>query len=99
MPSLTWEQLNRLLSKKCLNVLALVVLVISLPAERSNVRLEELPSRLESSDQLTVVLECPDVSAFDPSEAIHLWNTAGARSRRATFVLPDNESDSESDDN
>ena len=50
-------------------------------------------------DQLTVVLECPDVSAFDPSEAIHLWNTAGVRSRRATFVLQDNDSDSESDDN
>ena len=41
------------------------------------------------TDQLMVVLECPDIPEFDPAPAIHLWNTPLAtRTRRTTGYKP-----------
>ena len=41
-----------------------------------------LRSKLRStslSDQLMVVMESPDISDFDPEEAIALWHSEGCR--------------------
>jgi len=92
-----WDNINRVLGKRCPNILALVDLLLSLPAgsveaERGFSQMNLVMSDWRSclldtslSDQLTVVLECPDVSAFDPSEAIHMWNS-GIRSRRTSYM-------------
>ena len=52
------------------------------------------------SDLMTIQLEAPDVTEYDPLRAIELWNTRGLRSRRPqmfdeTSMLPTENGDSD----
>ena len=98
LPSdLDWATINRRFGASCPAVLHLVDLVLSLPATSaeaecafSQLKLikSDRRNRMNTqslSDQLIVVqlvLESPEIAHFNPTPAIHLWNTGGSRSKR-----------------
>ncbi|XP_014672134.1 PREDICTED: uncharacterized protein LOC106812705 [Priapulus caudatus] len=96
--SLSWETINRGMVAKCPNILALIDLVLTFPAgsveaergfsQMGIVKNDWRSCLLDSnlSDLLMVLLETPEVGEFDPSEAIHLWNSAGSRARRPNYM-------------
>ena len=79
-------------------MLSLIDLIITLPsgsvkAERGfsqmNIMMTDWRSRLRDTsltDQLTVVLASPGIEEYNPEDAVHLWVTAGARSRRPNYI-------------
>ena len=105
---LDWERINQTFQTRCPNVLAVVDMLLSFPAgsvdaERGFSHMKRVMSDWRSrltdtclADQLTIVMESPDVNDFDPSDAVHLWCFSGQRSRRPTFK--DSTSDEEDDE-
>ncbi|KAL5020711.1 hypothetical protein ScPMuIL_002206, partial [Solemya velum] len=103
VPNLSWKQVNEGLGNRCPNVLALVDLILSLPASsaeaergfsqmglvKSDWRSRLLDTSL--SDLLVVKLRTPDILDFDPTEAVALWLSDGMRSRRPNFTLADSD--------
>lgn len=110
MHSLTWERINTAFQAKFPNILALVDCILTLPsgsveAERGFSVMKQVKTDWRSnltqdslSDLMLVQLESPEISQFEPTQAIHLWNKAGPRSRRPTFVLQSDSSDEDSED-
>ncbi|XP_053400145.1 uro-adherence factor A-like [Mercenaria mercenaria] len=98
--SATWTEVNDKLGQICPNFLALVDLILSIPAssadaERGFNRLKITKSDWRSclsdshlSDQLMIMLESPDVKDFDPLAAIHIWNSSAKRRVKDTIVKP-----------
>lgn len=107
VPNLSWKQVNEGLGNRCPNVLALVDLILSLPASsaeaergfsqmglvKSDWRSRLLDTSL--SDLLVVKLRTPDILDFDPTEAVALWLSDGMRSRRPNFTLADSDDEAE----
>ncbi len=88
---MTWVQVNILLQQKCPNALALVDLILTLPAssaecERGFSRMKatktDTRNKLKAttmSDLLTIQLSQFDISSFDPTAAIHIWTNHSHR--------------------
>ncbi|GAB1299244.1 Sperm flagellar protein 2 [Apodemus speciosus] len=103
---LTWDFVNSVYSHKYPNVLMLLDLVLTLPAssaepERGCGQMKRMDENIKPgnvTDILTVQLNSPDISSFDPRKAIHLWNMQ-TQSRTAPRGLNlDSSSNSESQD-
>ena len=108
-----WTEINDAYGEQCGNFLALIDLLLALPAasaeaERGFSTMKRIKSDWRSrlgeahvSDLMTVQLEAPDVSQYDPMKAIELWNTRGLRSRRPQLLddtitmLPEDNGDSD----
>lgn len=85
---------NQRFGDQCPNILALVDVVLALPAssaicERGFSVMKRLKSNIRSSllhdslvDQLRIIIHSPSVEDFDPTPAIHLWAGASERARR-----------------
>ncbi|XP_070548832.1 zinc finger protein 862-like [Ptychodera flava] len=95
---LTWPAVNKILGNECKNILALVDLVLSLPAssavcERGFSLMKqtktEYRNRLHTktlSNLLMVKLHTKNEKEYDPTSAIHYWNTGGPKKRRHNFM-------------
>ncbi|XP_070560511.1 zinc finger protein 862-like isoform X2 [Ptychodera flava] len=95
---LTWPAVNKILGNECKNILALVDLVLSLPAssavcERGFSLMKqtktEYRNRLHTktlSNLLMVKLHTENEKEYDPTSAIHYWNTGGPKKRRHNFM-------------
>lgn len=106
IPKLTWSVINRKYSDNHQNILAVIDLVLALPAssaevERGFSQLKILKSDIRSTlseerlnDLLAVKLLSADIQNFDPLPAIELWNTSSVRTRRP--LLKDRASQRES---
>nr|XP_006813033.1 PREDICTED: zinc finger protein 862-like [Saccoglossus kowalevskii] len=85
LSEVTWAQVNSALVDKCPNILALIDLVLSMPAssfeaERGfslmKIIKTDWRSRLKDStlsDLMMVKLESPEIGKFSPNAAINLW--------------------------
>ena len=93
IPELTWKHVNEV-GQDCPNLLAIMDLVLSLPATSAiceqgfsnmkNIK-QDWRASLSSStltDLLRVFLETEPVEIYNPNKAIHLWIDAGQRARR-----------------
>ncbi|XP_013394236.1 zinc finger protein 862-like [Lingula anatina] len=96
--SLTWKLVNSLYVAKCPNILAVVDLLLSLPAGSSecergfsvmkNIKTDNR-NRLRSTTMtllMTIQMHSADISSFDPTEAIHHWYEN--KHRRPYFMNP-----------
>lgn len=104
MDQLNWELINKQYGSKHANILAVIDLILTLPAssaecERgfSNMKIikSSYRNRLSDSslsDLMAVQLLSHDICHFDPQSAIHHWNSASVRCRRPNF-LGDNTAD------
>ena len=93
---LSGADINKRMSSKCQNVLALVDLVLSLSASSaicesvfSQVKLMKSSVRnrlsaVQMSRLLTIQFHSSDVKSFEPAPAIHHWNKTSSRARRPT---------------
>ena len=96
--ALTWKTVNELLGKECPNLLALMDLILALPAatamcERGFSVMKETKTayrnRLKTktlSNLMMVKLHSKNEKEFDPGPAIHYWNQNGTKSRRFNFM-------------
>lgn len=87
----TWTEVNNKLNQVCPNFMALVDLVLTIPASsadaecgfnRLKITKSDWRSKLSDrhlSDQLTIMLESSEVVMYDPLAAIHLWNETPRR--------------------
>ena len=83
--SITWKQVNDDLRDKCPSVVALIDMVLSLPASSAEAERgfslmkiikTDWRSRLTDdsvSDLMTIKFDSPDVKDFDPQPAIDVW--------------------------
>ncbi|KAI0222661.1 hypothetical protein LSAT2_026077 [Lamellibrachia satsuma] len=106
---LTWEGVNRRHLADHQNILALVDIILSLPAhsadaERgfSEMKLVKTDWRSKLgndilTDLLHISFHTASIADFDPTAAIHLWNSSGTRARRPEFVEFENSKDTDSD--
>ena len=90
-PKLTWSVINRKYYENHQNILAVITLVLILPAssaevERGFSQLKILKSDIRSTlseehlnDLLAVKLLSADIQNFDPLPAIELWSTSSVR--------------------
>ena len=95
---LTWPELNRSFSSECPNLLALIDLVLSLPAstaecERGFSHMKRIKSDLRSTlnsdalnDLMLTQLLAPSVRQFTPKQAVEVWLKKGPRQRRPNFT-------------
>lgn len=95
----TWSDISEKFLQMCPNILALVDLVLTLPAssadaERGFNRLKitksDWRSRLHDkhlSDLMMIMLESAEVKSFDPLPAIHYWNETPRRVREKKEVV------------
>lgn len=100
----------------CPNVLALVDLVLSIPAASTDAERgfnhmklikNDWRSRLKDSNLtnlMHILLNSDLVESFNPTSAVHLWNSSSSRARRITKKLPkipkhESQSESEIDKN
>ncbi|XP_061472250.1 zinc finger protein 862-like [Rhineura floridana] len=91
---LTWDSVNTDYSHKYPNILALVDLVLTLPASsdeaaRGFCQMKLTMMRLRSklmfesmTDLMVIQMNSPDIKKFDPQKAIQLWNISWQRNRR-----------------
>ncbi|KAM8793599.1 sperm flagellar protein 2-like [Eudromia elegans] len=92
--SLTWDSVNSDYSMKYPNILRLIDLILTLPAnsaetERGFSQMKLTMTHLHSkfmcesvTDLMIIQMNSPDIKRFDPKKAIHLWNTTWQRKRR-----------------
>ena len=73
----------------CPAFLSLIDLVLSLPAMSSEaervfscLKMVKTSQRSSLTDQLMVILECPEIKDFQPQDAIDLWVAGGCSARR-----------------
>ena len=88
-----WSDVNLKLSGMCPNILALVDLVLTLPAssadaERGFNRLKitksdwrSKPTDSHLTDQMMIMLESPNIRDYDTLKAIHSWNETPRRNK------------------
>ena len=93
---MVFSQLNNL----CPNVLALVDLVLSIPAASTDAERgfnhmklikNDWRSRLKDTNLtnlMHILLNSDSVESFDPTSAVHLWNSSSTRARRITKKHP-----------
>lgn len=98
LEKISWFHVNRSHQDSCPDLLALVDLVLSLPAstaecERGFSTMKQVKtdcrSNLKSdtlSDLLMVQLSSPEIREYDPSKAVMLWHQDSVRSRRPEFM-------------
>lgn len=91
---LTWDLVNSDYSHKYPNILALVDLLLTLPASSdeaargfSQMKLTMMQRRpklmLESvTDLMIIQMNSPDIKNFDPQKAIQLWNVSWQKYRK-----------------
>ena len=103
----TWPELHRKFSTEAPNVFILIDLVLSLPVstaecERGFNTMKQIKNDSRSSlasdtinDLMTILLCSPDISNYNPKEAIQLWLTSGLRQRRPNFMDNEDSSDEE----
>ena len=103
----TWPELHRKFSTEAPNVFILIDLVLSLPVstaecERRFNTMKQIKNDWRSSlasdtinDLMTILLCSPDISNYNPKEAIQLWLTSGLRQRRPNFMDNEDSSDEE----
>jgi hypothetical protein len=104
---LSWTALNRLAGGDFSNALALIDLVLSLPAataecERGFGLMKRVKSDWRSAlatetlnDLMTVELLSPDIKEFDPTRSIQLWLADSQRRQGIAFVDDISSSDSD----
>ncbi|XP_052213171.1 uncharacterized protein LOC127832060 isoform X2 [Dreissena polymorpha] len=92
-----WISVNDVMAQKFPNILPVIDLILSISpssaeAERGFSQLKLLKTRLGTrmtqpvlNNLLCINLEAPDVEHFDPTDAVHNWNTSGVRMRRPMF--------------
>lgn len=103
--------MNAKLRHVCPNILSVIDLVLTIPAssadaERGFNRLKmtknDWRSRLldtRLSDQLIIMLESAEISEYQPTPAIHLWNqTATRRTRQNKTALTIQKAEAENDE-
>ena len=90
----TWIEMNERYKGQVPNILSLVDLVLALPASTAEcergfstmgVMKTQYRVRLSSRSMtaiMSVKMLSKDISEFDPTAAIHYWNSSGSRSRR-----------------
>ena len=105
----TWQELHRKFSTEAPNVFILIDLVLSLPVstaecEREFNTMKQIKNNWRSSlasdtinDLMTILLCSPDISNYNPNEAIQLWLASGLRQRRPNFMAKEDSSDEEQD--
>ena len=101
----TWPELHRKFSTEAPNVFIVIDLVLSLPVstaecERGFNTLKQIKNDWRSSlasdttnDLMTILLCSPDISNYNPNEAIQLWLASGLRQRRPNFMDKEDSSD------
>ena len=113
---MNWVQINAKYQASHPNVLNVIDLALSLPASSAECERGFSAMKLIKTDRrnrlkgttltdvMRVKLLSPDISDFDPTTAIHLWNTTGSRSRRPLYkgtkagFLKESAADSSSND-
>ncbi|XP_048360107.1 zinc finger protein 862-like [Sphaerodactylus townsendi] len=91
---ITWDSVNLDYSHKYPNILALVDLVLTLPASSSEAArgfgqmkltmMQHSPKLIFESmtDLMIIQMNTPDIPDFDPQKAIQLWNISWQRNRK-----------------
>lgn len=92
--SLTWDLVNKDFFHKYPNVLALIDLLLTLPASSSEaargfgqmkLTMMRLHSKLmfqSMTDLMVIQLNSPEIKNFDPQEAVRLWNVSWQKNRK-----------------
>ncbi|KAK9408608.1 sperm flagellar protein 2 [Crotalus adamanteus] len=92
--SLTWDLVNKDFFHKYPNVLALIDLLLTLPASSSEaargfgqmkLTMMRLRSKLmfeSMTDLMVIQLNSPEIKKFDPQEAVRLWNVSWQKNRK-----------------
>lgn len=93
-----WPTVFELYGEETPNILAVVDLLLSLPAgtsecERGFSQMKiiktQFRNRLKASTMsmlMTIQLHSKGINDFDPTAAIHMWNNFGPRRRRPAFI-------------
>ncbi|KAL4222684.1 hypothetical protein ACF0H5_018725 [Mactra antiquata] len=93
-----WAEVNGVFGNRFPNILSVADLVLTMSptsseAERGFSQLKLINTRLRTklsqsllNDLLAIKLGAPSIKAFNPAEAINLWNNCGQRSRRPNFM-------------
>ncbi|XP_070554930.1 uncharacterized protein [Ptychodera flava] len=95
---ITWKQINAKYKPGMSNILDLIDLVLSLPASSAEcewgfsiMKLTKTDYRNKLSSQsmteiMRIKLHSPRIEDFDPTPAIHMWNSGSNRQRRPNFM-------------